>query len=81
LYVSVADGTVPPQHYPARQPTGREAKVVAGIVLLPRELPMASRPHDPTDPRHLTPDHLLDEVSALLATGVRRLLASRAHSS
>ncbi len=40
---------------------------------------MASRPHDPTDPRHLTPDQILDEVSALLATGVRRLLALRAH--
>jgi hypothetical protein len=33
---------------------------------------------DPTDPRHLTEDQRLDEVSALLATGMRRLLALRA---
>ena len=40
---------------------------------------MASRPHDPTDPQHLTPDQLIDDISALLATGVRRLLVARAH--
>ena len=34
-------------------------------------------PSDPTDPAHLTPDQRLDEVAALLATGVRRLLALR----
>ena len=38
---------------------------------------MASR-FDPTDPRHLTPDQRLDEIVALLATGIRRLLALRA---
>ena len=27
---------------------------------------------DPTDPRHLTPEQRLDELTALLATGVRR---------
>ena len=32
-------------------------------------------PSDPTDPSHLTPDQRLDEVAALLATGVRRLLS------
>jgi hypothetical protein len=30
---------------------------------------------DPTDPRHLTPDQRLDELAAILATGVRRALA------
>ena len=35
---------------------------------------MAS-PNDPTDPTHLTEDQRLDEISALLATGMRRLLA------
>jgi hypothetical protein len=34
-------------------------------------------PSDPTDPTHLTPDQRLDEVAALLATGVRRLLSLR----
>jgi hypothetical protein len=34
-------------------------------------------PSDPTDPSHLTPDQRLDEVAAILATGVRRLLALR----
>jgi hypothetical protein len=38
---------------------------------------MAS-PHDPTDPTRLTPEQRLDELSAILATGVARLLASRA---
>ena len=33
--------------------------------------------HDPTDPRHLTPEQRLDELTALLATGVRRVLALR----
>ena len=32
---------------------------------------------DPTDPRHLTPEQRLDELTALLATGVRRALALR----
>ena len=32
-------------------------------------------PSDPTDPSHLTPDHRLDEVARILATGVRRLLS------
>jgi hypothetical protein len=35
-------------------------------------------PFDPTDPDRFTPDQRLDELSALLATGVRRLLAQRA---
>jgi hypothetical protein len=35
-------------------------------------------PHDPTDPAHLTEDQRLDEIAAILATGVRRLLAQRA---
>jgi hypothetical protein len=35
-------------------------------------------PYDPTDPKRLTPDQRLDELSALLATGMRRLLAQRA---
>ena len=35
-------------------------------------------PYDPTDPAELTEDQRLDEVAALLATGVRRLLAQRA---
>jgi len=30
---------------------------------------------DPTDPSHLTPEQRLDEVAAILATGVRRLLS------
>ena len=30
---------------------------------------------DPAHPRHLTPEQRLDELAALLATGVRRLLA------
>ena len=30
---------------------------------------------DPTDPRNLTPEQRLDELTALLATGVRRVLA------
>jgi hypothetical protein len=34
-------------------------------------------PFDPTDPRHLTPDQSLDELAAILATGVRRMLALR----
>ena len=41
-------------------------------------------PFDPTDPRNLTPDQRLDELSAILATGVRRVLSlrvSRATSS
>jgi hypothetical protein len=33
--------------------------------------------HDPTDPRQLTPEQRLDELTALLATGVRRLLVLR----
>ncbi len=32
---------------------------------------------DPTDPRHLTPEQRLDEVTALLAVGVRRVVALR----
>jgi hypothetical protein len=32
---------------------------------------------DPTDPRHLTPEQRLDELTAILAAGVRRLLAVR----
>jgi hypothetical protein len=35
-------------------------------------------PYDPTDPSHLTEDQRLDELSALLATGVARLLVHRA---
>ena len=35
-------------------------------------------PYDPTDPVRLTPDQRLDELFALLATGMRRLLAQRA---
>ena len=31
--------------------------------------------YDPTDPRHLTPEQRLDELAAILAKGVRRLLA------
>ena len=34
-------------------------------------------PFDPTDPQHLTPEQRLDELTALLATGVRRVLALR----
>ena len=30
---------------------------------------------DPTDPRHLTPEQRLDELTAVLAIGVRRVLA------
>jgi hypothetical protein len=30
---------------------------------------------DPTDPRHLSPDQRLNELAAILATGVRRALA------
>lgn len=33
--------------------------------------------HDPTDPRRLTPQQRLDELTALLATGVGRALALR----
>jgi hypothetical protein len=32
----------------------------------------------PTDPRDMTPDQRLDELSAILATGFRRVLALRA---
>jgi hypothetical protein len=34
-------------------------------------------PFDPTDPRNLTPDQRLDELAAILATGVGRVLALR----
>ena len=34
-------------------------------------------PFDPTDPQHLTPEQRLDELTALLANGVRRVLALR----
>jgi hypothetical protein len=34
--------------------------------------------HDPTDPTHLTPDQRHDELAAILAVGVRRLLDHRA---
>ena len=34
-------------------------------------------PFDPTDPRHLSPEQRLDELAAILATGVRRVLALR----
>ena len=34
-------------------------------------------PFDPTDPRHLSPEQRLDELTAILATGVRRVLALR----
>ncbi len=33
--------------------------------------------HDPTAPRHLTPEQRLDELTALLASGVRRVLVLR----
>ncbi len=36
-----------------------------------------AEPSDPTDPRHLTPEQRLEEVAAILATGVRRALAMR----
>ena len=32
---------------------------------------------DPTAPRNLTPEQRLDELAAILATGVRRVLALR----
>jgi hypothetical protein len=32
---------------------------------------------DPTDPSDLTPEQRLDELTALLATGLRRVLALR----
>ena len=35
---------------------------------------------DPTDPRHLTPEQRVDELAAILAAGVRRVLALRAGS-
>jgi hypothetical protein len=34
-------------------------------------------PFDPTDPRNLTPEQRLDELAAILATGVRHVLALR----
>jgi hypothetical protein len=37
--------------------------------------------YDPTDSQHLRPDQRLDEVAALLATGMRRLLALGAKES
>jgi hypothetical protein len=37
-------------------------------------------PDDPTDPALLTPEHRLDELAAILATGVRRLLNLRAQT-
>ena len=37
-------------------------------------------PFDPTDPQHLSPDQRLDELTAILAEGVRRLLSVRAVS-
>lgn len=36
---------------------------------------------NPTDPRHLTPEQRLDELTALLAKGARRLLALRADAT
>jgi hypothetical protein len=33
--------------------------------------------YDPTDPKHLTPEQRLDELAAILATGVRLALALR----
>jgi hypothetical protein len=36
---------------------------------------------DPTDPRHLTPEQRLDELTALLAKGTRRVLALRAEAA
>ena len=35
-------------------------------------------PFDPTDPSSLTPEQRLDELAAILATGVRRVLVLRA---
>jgi hypothetical protein len=35
-------------------------------------------PFDPANPRHLTPEQRLDNLAAILAVGVRRLLAIRA---
>ena len=35
-------------------------------------------PFDPTDPQHLAPEQRLDELTSVLATGVRRLLSIRA---
>ena len=40
---------------------------------------MAAR-FDPTDPRSLSPRQRLDELTAVLAKGARRILALRAHS-
>jgi len=37
-------------------------------------------PYDPTDPANLSPDQRLDEVAALLAAGVERVLALSAGS-
>jgi hypothetical protein len=34
-------------------------------------------PFDPTDPQHLTAEQRLDELTSLLATGVRRVLTLR----
>ena len=38
----------------------------------------ATHSFDPADPRHLTPEQRADELTAVLAAGVRRLLALRA---
>jgi hypothetical protein len=35
-------------------------------------------PYDPTDPNRLTSDQRLDELTAILAAGMRRLLGQRA---
>jgi len=34
-------------------------------------------PFDPTDPRNLSPEQRLDELAAILAIGVRRVLSLR----
>ena len=56
----------------ARQPTGREAKVVAGIASSPGRAPMAAV-YDPSDPLNMTPEARVAELAALLAEGVLRL--------
>jgi hypothetical protein len=38
-------------------------------------------PDDPTDPAHLTPEQRRDELAAILATSVRRLLNLRAQTT
>ena len=67
-----------PDRQATHRPHKRRALRASSLQPEPRWPPPSTRDTvDPTDPRHLTAEQRLDELSALLATGVRRLLALR----